>query len=118
MPGEDELQYREFAKGTTIFHHGDPATEAYLLQNGSVDVVIDRDGEQVVIETLARGDFLGEMALVDSTNRSATAIAREDTNCAVFSKAEIDRSLEKSDLLTYALIKLLTKRLRKATRGD
>ncbi len=118
MSAEDDLQYREFAKGTTIFKSGDEASEAYLLQNGSVDIVKERDGMENVIETLSRGDFLGEMALVDNARRSATAVAREDVTCAVFSKAEIDRSLENSDLLTYALIKLLTKRLRKATAGE
>jgi len=71
-----------------------------------------------VLDTLVRGDFFGKMALVDDEPRSATAIAGEDVSCAVIPKDEINESLAGADLLTYALIRLLTKRLRrKAERG-
>ncbi|MBT3787003.1 MAG: cyclic nucleotide-binding domain-containing protein [Alphaproteobacteria bacterium] len=115
MRADDEWNFRDFEDGEVIFNVGDPGDEAYVIRTGSVDIVIEKDGNQDVVETLAQGDFLGEMALVDEEPRSASAIARGTVSCAVFSKEEIDRSLENSDLLTYALVKLLTKRLRKAT---
>jgi CRP-like cAMP-binding protein len=115
MRSDDEWNFREFDEGDMIFNVGDAGDEAYVIRTGKVDILVEKDGKQEVVETLGQGDFLGEMALVDEEPRSASAIAREAVSCAVFSKEEIDRALENSDLLTYALVKLLTKRLRKAT---
>jgi CRP-like cAMP-binding protein len=117
MRADDEWDFRDFEKGSVIFSVGETGDEAYVIRSGTVDIVVEKQGAQEVVETLGQGDFLGEMALVDEEPRSATAVARDDVTCAVFSKEEIDRSLENSDLLTYALVKLLTKRLRKATSG-
>ncbi|MBH63103.1 MAG: hypothetical protein CL569_11795 [Alphaproteobacteria bacterium] len=79
----------------------------------------ERDTIDIVPSTLSRGDFFGEMALVEDEPRSARAIAEDDVECAVFTQTEINESLAKSDLLTYVLQRLLTKRIRKSTlRGD
>ena len=79
----------------------------------------ERDTIDIVPSTLSRGDFFGEMALVEDEPRSARAIAEDDVECVVFTQTEINESLAKSDLLTYVLQRLLTKRIRKSTlRGD
>ncbi len=106
---EETLEEKIFPGGTTVFKAGDEADYAYLISTGVVDIV-SPTGK--VLDTLERGDFFGEMALLDNTVRSATAVARGDLTCAVISKEEIEASLEKSDLLTYALVRMLTKRLR------
>ena len=106
---EDTLQEMTFPGGTTVFKAGDEPDYAYLISAGLVDIV-SPSGK--VLDTLERGDFFGEMALLDDTVRSATAVSRGDLTCALISKEEIKESLEKSDLLTYALVRRLTKRLR------
>ncbi len=118
MSGMENWIFREFSKGAVIFSAGDLADMAYVVRKGTVDIRSRRNGSDELVETLSQGDFFGEMALVDNLPRSATAVAAEDVTLAVFTKEEIEESLNKSDLLTYALVKLLTKRLRKATEGD
>lgn len=118
MSGMENWIFREFSKGEVIFSAGEEADVAYVVRQGTVEITSVRNGTSELVEVLAQGDFFGEMALVDNQPRSATATALEDVVLAVFTKEEIERSLEKSDLLTYSLVKLLTKRLRKSTKGD
>jgi len=117
MAGMEDWEFQAYSAGEVIFRAGDEAELAYVVRSGTVDIIVSRNGSDEVLETLSQGDFLGEMALVDNEVRSATAIARENVSLGIFTKEEIDESLKKSDLLTYALVKLLTKRLRKSTVG-
>ena len=108
-----------FPKGDIIFEKGDPPDCAYLIRFGKVSIVARKGTMDVVLGTLSRGDFFGEMALVDDQPRSARAVVEEDAECAVFTQKDINESLANSDLLTYALLRLLTKRIRKSTlRGE
>lgn len=117
MLNVDALKTKAFTKGTVVFRKGDPAEYAYLIRSGIVMIVGEREGQEMVLDTLYRGDFFGEMALVDDEARSATAIVGEDTICTVFTKEELDESLTNSDLLASALVRLLTRRIRASALG-
>ena len=116
----EDLVTVPFDKGETLFERDDPPDDcAYIIKSGSVAITSNVGNEVVLIDTLTRGDFVGEMALIDNEPRSATAVAVEDTICTVVTKQEIDRALGEADLLAYMLMRTLTKRLRKTTeRAD
>lgn len=71
-------------------------------------------GTDQVVDTLVAGELLGEMALVDSQPRSATAVAKVVTTCIVITPTDFQHRLEKSDPFVRAMLKVLTRRLRKS----
>ena len=111
----DVLERQAFAPGQALFRAGDAPRCAYLIQSGAVDIVVTRDGQDVVIDSLEPGGLVGEMALVDAEPRSATAVAKQATNCVVITRTDFARRLEKSDPFVRSMVKVLVRRLRKST---
>jgi CRP/FNR family cyclic AMP-dependent transcriptional regulator len=64
-----------FKAGDVIFREGDPALELIVIKSGTVEIRI-RNG---LVDTLGERSIFGEMALIDSRPRSATALALSDT---------------------------------------
>ncbi len=77
-------EVRSFSAGETIFQAGESGTEMYGIVEGEVEL----QGGHGIIAKLSNDDVFGEMALVDSSPRMATAVATTDTVLAV-----IDRRL-------------------------
>ena len=69
----------EYPAGSEIFRQGDAGSEMYGVVQGTVEL---RVGDAVV-RTLEADDVFGEMALIDASPRSATAVATTDTVLAV-----------------------------------
>ena len=110
------LNRQHFYNGNSVFSAGDAAICAYLIQSGHIDIVVGAGDDAVVIDTLGPGEIFGEMALLDDGVRSASALARDAATCIVITRTEFQKHLEAADPLTRAMLKLMTKRLRKVTR--
>src|SRR2546427_9256713 len=76
---------RSFKKGDAIVREGESGVGFYLIVGGSAEV--RRDGRSLT--KLARGQFFGEMGLLDQQPRSADVVALEDTGCLVLSPATL-----------------------------
>ena len=111
---KDVLERQSFSTGEVIFKKGENPRAAYLIQAGSVKIVVgEGEGEETtMVETLAAGDLLGEMALVDAQPRSATAQAKQPTTVIVITAIEFAKRMEKSDPFMRSMVQALTKRLR------
>src|SRR4051812_35927499 len=68
-----------FPEGGVVFIKGDRGNAAYMVRSGRVEI---REGGRVV-EAMTRGELFGEMALIDSEPRSASAVAVGSTELAV-----------------------------------
>src|ERR1700730_10581092 len=79
------LRVRRFRRSETIFHQGDPGDSLFIVETGTVKIVLPSpEGEEgAIIATLARGDFFGELALLDGAPHSATAVALESVELLV-----------------------------------
>lgn len=64
----------------TLFRAGEPGESLYLVRSGEVELSIsDNVGQKITLDTARAGDFFGEIALLDSGPRTATAVALSDS---------------------------------------
>lgn len=68
------LEEVEFPAGQLIFSAGDPGDAMYVISAGEVETFFkDNTGNTIVLETATKGDFFGELSLLDQGSRTASA---------------------------------------------
>jgi len=99
------LRVRRYRKGETIFHQGDPGDSLYIIEAGSVKIVLPtpEGDEGAIIATLVRGDFFGELALLDGAPHSATAVAMEPTEAQILRRDRFEDLVDTQPQLRQAL---------------
>src|SRR6201991_2381039 len=65
----------EYDVADVIFEEGSTGRELYVVLDGKIDIVKITGATRTTIVTLGKGEFFGEMAVIDGSSRSATAIA-------------------------------------------
>jgi len=81
---------RKYARSAVIFSQGDPATNVFYVQQGSIKLsVLSRTGKEAVVAILGRGDFFGEGCLAEQPRRIATASAMSASTVLVIPKARM-----------------------------
>ncbi len=112
-----QLRVRRFRRAETIFHQGDPGDSLFVIEEGSVKIVLPSpEGEEAaIIATLGRGDFFGELAIIDGAYRSATAVAVEATSTLVLRREPLERLVDTDSGLRRALLAGLASELRRLT---
>ncbi len=105
---KSEVATRPFKKGETIFNEGDPATELFVIQSGRVGVM---HGNRM-LDTLESNTIFGEMALIDSAPRSATAIASNDITLVPVSEKQFLFMVSQTPFFARSVMRVLAQRLR------
>jgi CRP-like cAMP-binding protein len=118
-----ELTYlsseRVFQGGETIFEENDPGNSLLVIISGEVRITqrANVSGEET-LTVLKKGDFFGEMALLEDLPRSATALAHSDTFMLEISRERFLHFLEKDPAsgvkILVRLARSLSARLREA----
>lgn len=91
------IHNREYTENEYVFYQGDPGIGLYIILRGEVKVKqgsINDENEESLAK-LGRGDFFGELALLDNSPRSASAIATKPSNIAVIFKPDLDEYIDK-----------------------
>ena len=96
-----------------LFHAGDVGDAMYLIERGKVRICVQaKDGHEVTLATLGRGDFFGEMALLDGERRSADAVVAEDARLALLSRDHFLSFMRSSPDVALEMLTALANRLR------
>ncbi len=98
--------------GEKIFQEGAEGDCAYLIESGRVEISVLRENRNINVSILGAGDLFGEMALIDSGVRTATATAIEETCVVSIYRSLIEKKLTKTDPTIKHLLHLVLKRFR------
>ncbi len=84
----ERVSKAHFEAGDYVFRQGDPSSNFYIIESGEVEVVRNTsdDGDETVIAILGKGDFFGEVALLEHRNRTSGVRARTDVELTVMGK--------------------------------
>lgn len=106
------LSVRNYNEKELIFREGESADYSYIIESGRVEICIIRGDQKKVLAVLEKGEIFGEMAIIDGTTRSATAICLEPCTLCVVSKEQLRDRVEKADPVVRMLLKVIMDRLR------
>ncbi|HEV2321879.1 MAG TPA: cyclic nucleotide-binding domain-containing protein [Gammaproteobacteria bacterium] len=104
----NETDPKHFKAGEKIFSEGDVGDYMYGVIQGEVE--IRKHGK--VVDTVGPGGIFGEMALIDHTTRSATAVAKSDCNAAQINEKRFYFLVQQTPNFALHLLRVLTERLR------
>jgi uncharacterized membrane protein len=108
------MEEARFPAGATLFQEKDPGGVMYVIQEGRVELwVVDEDRSKVVVDTLEKGDFFGELSLLDGGLRSTAATAVEASVCYALARDPFIDLLKRRAEMGLDLLDALTKRIRK-----
>lgn len=104
----DHATVVRFPEGAKIMKEGSPGTSMYIVLEGQVAVAIGRK----IVEKLERGGVFGEMALVDQSPRTASAVAREDCALLAVNRDALIKLTKSDPEIGMAMMRSVASRLR------
>jgi CRP-like cAMP-binding protein len=102
---------RTYPKDSVIFCEGEPGEELYIIQKGSVKIAKIVDNNEVLLAVLKTGDIFGEMSLLESKPRSASALAYEECVVLAVNRANFERMVGNQPQIVARLTTLLAERI-------
>ena len=100
------------ADGDYLVREGDSGTDMFIIESGAVEISKHMGGRQVVLGVLQRGDFFGEMSLLESFPREADARAVGETRVLVLSQGGLLLRLRRDPTFSLEMLHRLSGRLR------
>ena len=121
---EDELQaisnvavLRVFPKDRVVIMAEEEGDSLFVIHSGQVKVsIVSEDGREVILSILGKGNFFGEMSLLDGNPRSANVTTMEETQLLMVRRADFLHFIQNSPQTAIKLLAVLAVRLRKTDR--
>src|SRR6266481_615341 len=101
-----QVELKKVVPRQRIYEMGDAGRQAYVMGSGKVRVTtVDEDGQEVVVDEPAHGEFFGFASMLEQTPHQTNATAVEETQCVEVSRGDIATLLQRKphagmDMLT------------------
>lgn len=107
---------RNFPKGAVVIMQDNEDQSMYLVLAGRLRVYrTHEDGKEIILSVLAKGDYFGELAVLDPAPRSASVMALQPSRLAVLSRDHLFRCIDQQPELARNLLASLAARFRSLT---
>ncbi|MEQ1518112.1 MAG: cyclic nucleotide-binding domain-containing protein, partial [Usitatibacteraceae bacterium] len=100
-----------YQAGKTIMNQGDIGTNMYIVLDGSVGIYVNGKA----VESVGAGGAFGEMALVDQSTRSATAVAESESALLAINRAALISLVKSDPAVGLTMLRSVATRLRNMT---
>ena len=101
--------------GQTLFQAGDPGDSLFIVRQGQIELFIkDTTGQKIVLHTAETGDMFGELAMLDSGARTATAVALTESMLLVLDREDLIMLFQRIPEAALHMLAALTAMTRKA----
>lgn len=98
--------------GDLLIRQGEAGKSAYIIEQGRVEIYIEKDGKPQFVGTRGPGTLLGEMALIDDDTRTANVRALEDCKLIEITREDFVRRLNATDPVMQTVMRVLMTRYR------
>ena len=105
-----------FDNGPVLFHEGDDGDDMYIIQSGRVAIKKKVKDSDTTLAVLEKGDFFGEMAILERMPRSATAEVVEEGDLIVISGEMFGDMIKANPEIAVRMLRKQSIRLRETNR--
>ncbi|TDI49726.1 MAG: cyclic nucleotide-binding domain-containing protein [Acidobacteria bacterium] len=106
----------KYAGGQSVFHEGDVGATMYIVQSGRVCLFRELDGARTVLGEMQKGDFFGEMSILEGLPRSSSAEASENSELIEINSSTFDKMIRGNIEIAIRMLRKLSIRLRESER--
>jgi len=107
-----------YEDGENIFRQGDEGDCMYVIQEGQVEVLLEKEGQEVRVAIRSAGDFVGEMAIFERDVRSATIRAMGTARLLTIDKKNFLRRIAQDPSLAFRIVETMSRRIRALTEEN
>ncbi len=106
---------RKFERGSAIMHQGDRGDSFFILMSGVARVsIVAANGREITLDYLEKGAVMGEIAVLDGLDRTASVFAHEPVTAMQLDRSAIREIIEKRPDFAWRLLEQMARRLRQA----
>ena len=118
-PELEEIQkaiiVKKFSRNEIIVLEEDPSDFFYIIVSGKVRVTqVNESGKELLLAIHKRGNYFGEMSIIDGKTAPATIVAMENTKIGFLTRSDFNKYIIKNEKCMQSIVSMLCSRLRDA----